>query len=62
MVRKTEELTDLQDEMNAAKEASREREKALKAKYREAMDERARLASVDVSLNGPMALVYVDCL
>jgi len=47
--RKTDELADAQEELAAAKELSKEREKHLKSKLRAAIEERGRLASVEVS-------------
>ena len=44
-----EELGDARDELEAAKEASKERERALKAKVRDATAERDKLIGVDVS-------------
>lgn len=47
--RKADELADLQEEMSALKEASREREKALKAKIKAVYEEHGR-AAVDVGV------------
>ncbi|WOO79546.1 Laminin subunit beta-2 [Vanrija pseudolonga] len=48
--KRTEEASDLAEELSVLKETSKEREKALKAKYREAQEERNRLAAVEVEL------------
>ncbi|KAL1409543.1 hypothetical protein Q8F55_003527 [Vanrija albida] len=50
VAKKTEEAADLAEELSVLKETSKEREKALKAKYREAQEERNRLAVVEVEL------------
>lgn len=46
---KIDELADLQEELATFRESSREREKALKAKHRAAVEEKDRLASIEVS-------------
>lgn len=48
--KRTEELSDVQEELAMFKESSKEREKALKAKYRAATEERERLASIQVGV------------
>jgi len=46
--KKNDEFADVQEELSAFRESSKEREKALKAKYRAATEERERLASIEV--------------
>lgn len=57
--RKADELADLQEEMSALKEASKEREKALKAKIKAVYEEHGR-AAVDVSPFGPPEAPLAD--
>jgi DNA-binding transcriptional regulator YbjK len=45
---RTQELADVQDELASLQTSSAEREKTLKAKYRAAKEEAARLADVEV--------------
>ena len=49
LAKKNEQLTDLSDELSALREASKEREKTLKSKVKEALMERDRLVGVEVS-------------
>jgi hypothetical protein len=46
--RKSEELVDVQEELSGLKEISKEREKALKGKLRDATAERDRLIGIEV--------------
>jgi hypothetical protein len=48
LAKKTEELVDLQEEMAQFKETSKQREQHLKAKARAAIEERDKLAGVEV--------------
>ncbi|EIW66816.1 hypothetical protein M231_01417 [Tremella mesenterica] len=48
--RKAEEVQDVQDELATLRESAREREKALKTKLKEALEEKARLAGVEEEL------------
>lgn len=49
--KKKDELVDLQEELESIKVASKEREKALKAKLKENNEERQRLVGVEVSID-----------
>ena len=53
LARKDEQLSDLQEEFVALREASKERERTLKAKVKEAVAERDRLVGVEVNLMNP---------
>lgn len=49
LLKKNEELVDVQEELATLRESSKEREKVLKAKYRAATEEGERLAGIEVS-------------